>query len=205
MPGATTPPPQDRRGFFRALRDWAAEETRALAEPFVDDFAERAEPFLAAVSGPELVRPPGALDEEPFLATCEKCHRCIGACPEHSILPAAARDFPEVAATPVILPRRHACYACDPFHCIEACPTGALAPITHTAMKMGVAHVLTALCLAHSGQACEVCHRLCPHRGKAIEMRRGLPVVHPESCTGCGLCEFACPPHPAAIRIVTTR
>ena len=66
-------------------------------------------------------------------------------------------------------------------------------------------------CLSWQGLRCEVCFRECPENDRAltIEVRpRGLsrhavfvPVIHPDACTGCGLCEKACPTDEAAIRV----
>jgi len=39
---------------------------------------------------------------------------------------------------------------------------------------------------------CGVCADECRPMG-AIEMRRDRAIVHPEKCTGCGLCVTACP------------
>ena len=75
----------------------------------------------------------------------------------------------------------------------------------------GVAVVDPNSCLSWQGLRCEVCFRECPENGRAltIEVRpRGLsrhavfvPVIHPDACTGCGLCEKACPTDEAAIRV----
>lgn len=47
-------------------------------------------------------------------------------------------------------------------------------------------------CLAWVGLDCQLCYVRCPLREKAIVMREGRPVIVPESCDGCGLCEEAC-------------
>lgn len=204
VPGHT-PPPSNRRGFFRALREWVTEEGSALAEPFLDEVIERTEPLLTMIAGPPILRPPGAVAETLFRATCTRCGQCVAACPERAIVP-AGDDFPaEIAGTPVIIARRRACAWCEPFHCQEACPSGALRALPAREMRLGTAHVLAALCFAHQGQRCDACVVACPLRGEAIEIRRGVPRVHPEACTGCGQCEYACPAHPAAIRVDNRR
>lgn len=197
--------PIGRRGFFAELRKWAVEEGKALAEPFVDDLLERVEPVLAQVSGPEIIRPPGAIDEKVFRETCTKCGECIKACPENAILPAPKEMFDGIEGTPVIIARRRACVACEPFHCALACPSGALLKTAAPPMKIGTAHILKAMCFAHQGQTCDTCHAVCPDKGRAIVMRKRLPEINPAACTGCGLCEYACPAHPAAIRVETRR
>lgn len=197
--------PIGRRGFFRALREWAVEEGKALAEPFIEDFIESVEPVVSQIAGPEVVRPPGAIDERAFRETCTGCGDCVRACPENAILPAPQGLFPDFAGTPVIIPRRRACVMCDPIHCAVACPSGALVDVAREAMRIGTARVMPALCFAHQGQDCDTCHAVCPERGKAIVIRRRMPEVNPAACTGCGLCEYACPAHPAAIRVQTRR
>lgn len=200
------PPDSDRRGFFRALREWAAEETKAAAQPLIEDWLERVEPALVTLAGPQIVRPPGAIEERRFRETCTQCGDCIRACPEGSIMPAQSAELEEIAGTPIIIPRRRACYHCKPLHCAEACPSGALIPLpSGHRMKIGEVRIINALCHAHQGRPCDTCHVICPERGKAIVMERGLPRVIPEACTGCGLCEYICPAHPAAIRVFSPR
>jgi len=198
--------PTNRRGFFRALRDWAAEETQEAARPLLEDVYERYEPLLAQIQGPQLIRPPGALPESEFMRLCERCGKCIQACPDNAIVPADERAFPGKGGTPVINPRRRACHSCDGHRCAEACPTGALVPLpAGEPMNLGKASLYTSLCFAHQGETCDTCHAVCPERGKAIRMIRGMPQVFAESCTGCGMCEYACPAHPAAIRVLSRR
>ncbi|MFR6359120.1 MAG: 4Fe-4S dicluster domain-containing protein [Sutterella wadsworthensis] len=102
---------------------------------------------------------------------------------------------------------------CKDIPCVKACPTGALSPALTgiSDARMGIAVVDPASCLSHQGLRCEVCYRACPEEEKAltIEMHpRGIsrhamfiPVVHPEHCTGCGLCTKSCPTGTPAIRI----
>jgi ferredoxin-type protein NapH len=194
-----------RRGFFREVGRWAREEAMAFAEPLVDEFLERTEPAMAAMAGPQVLRPPGAIEEQLYRQTCLSCGKCIEACPQDSIVFAGDEVFPDVAGQPVIIPRTRPCYHCDVFHCQEACPSGALQPLAWREMNLGTAKVLTSLCIAHHGQTCEICHSVCPLKDEAIELRGGLPVVIPAVCTGCGLCEHACPTHPAAIRVFSDR
>ena len=118
-------------------------------------------------------RPPGAVDGKDFLALCSRCGQCVTSCPYETLRLAG------------------------PF---DPAPGG-----------MGIAVVDPASCLSHQGLRCEVCYRACPEEEKAltIEMHpRGIsrhamfiPVVHPEHCTGCGLCTKSCPTGTPAIRI----
>ncbi len=90
--------------------------------------------FGAALSGylplvyakKQRLRPPGALDEKDFLASCIKCGQCVQVCPVAAIKLADLVDGFGVGA-PYIDARAKACdFSCDAVQCILACPTGAL-------------------------------------------------------------------------------
>jgi ferredoxin-type protein NapG len=73
-----------------------------------------------------LLRPPGALDEDIFLASCIKCGQCLQVCPPQVIkLAGIGQGFG--IGTPYIIPREGACILCSGLPCVLACPTGALA------------------------------------------------------------------------------
>ncbi|HMV54478.1 MAG TPA: 4Fe-4S dicluster domain-containing protein [Rhodocyclaceae bacterium] len=72
------------------------------------------------------LRPPGALDEKDFLASCIKCGQCVQVCPVQAIKLADLIDGIGVG-TPHIDARAQACdFSCDAVQCILACPTGSL-------------------------------------------------------------------------------
>jgi ferredoxin-type protein NapG len=159
-------------------------------------------------------RPPGARAEPDFRARCIKCGQCVEACPYETLsLATAGEDAP--IGTPRFEPRRTPCYMCPDVPCIASCPTDAL--VAGTAIedaRMGLA-VLgdQENCLAFQGLRCEVCYRACPLMKKAISLefrpqeRTGkhayfIPAVHSAACTGCGMCEHACPLEEAAIRVL---
>ncbi len=72
------------------------------------------------------LRPPGALDEKDFLASCIKCGQCVQVCPVQAIKLADLVDGFGVG-TPYIDARAQACdFSCDAVQCILACPTGSL-------------------------------------------------------------------------------
>ncbi len=71
------------------------------------------------------LRPPGALSEDDFLATCIKCGQCIQVCPYHSLFFLDAYEGLAVG-TPHIDARSRGCYLCDLLPCVLACPSGAL-------------------------------------------------------------------------------
>jgi ferredoxin-type protein NapG len=73
-----------------------------------------------------LLRPPGALDEDVFLASCIKCGQCLQVCPPQVIkLAGISQGFG--IGTPYIIPRQGGCILCSGLPCVLACPTGALA------------------------------------------------------------------------------
>jgi MauM/NapG family ferredoxin protein len=167
------------------------------------------------------LRPPGALPEKDFLAACIRCGRCADACPNRCIsafTEESGSDFSMAPSrgqkgTPVIFPRRQACMLCngvpgDTLQCTDACPTGALQPVAKALetirkeVKMGTAVVDTHLCYSFNGASCGVCVRACPLEGAAL--KAGMwekPLVDPDVCIGCGLCERACVRFPHAIRV----
>jgi len=47
-------------------------------------------------------------------------------------------------------------------------------------------------CLAYDGGMCFTCSEQCPEPG-AITTKNGIPTVHADLCTGCGVCHDLCP------------
>ena len=162
------------------------------------------------------LRPPGALVERDFAAACIKCGQCVQACPYDTLHLARAEDGAPIG-TPYFVPREVPCYMCTDFPCIPACPTGALdrdfKDITRA--RMGLAVIDTESCLSWQGLRCEVCYRVCPVKGDAITVQNHprqtskhamfVPIVHSQACTGCGMCEEACPTEEAAIRVLNPK
>lgn len=100
------------------------------------------------------LRPPGALAESEFLASCIKCGQCVQVCPVNAIFLADGDDGVGVG-TPVIAPRDQACdFSCDGLQCVLACPTGALTHhinYPHEARMAQAKVVRPELCLAAHG------------------------------------------------------
>jgi ferredoxin-type protein NapG len=159
------------------------------------------------------LRPPGALPEPDFAGACIKCGQCVQACPYDTLSLAASGDQVPIG-TPSFRPRDVPCYMCEDIPCAAACPTGALGSKLDRIedARMGVAAIDQESCLSWQGLRCEICYRECPVRNEAITIEnhpRGIsghaifvPLVHASACTGCGICEKACPTELAAIRVV---
>jgi MauM/NapG family ferredoxin protein len=192
---------QGRGDFFKSLG--------TLMAGFL---AEKIEDAVTSM-GPELLRPPGALDELAFLTACTRCDKCLPACPQNAILKASPGAGLSLG-TPYIHPRTMPCFLCPELPCIPACPEGALVWPGREgprAVKMGTARIKTELCLTYPAEDreatdCRICVDRCPFPGEAIAMSgtedggRVHPQVDNDRCTGCGLCVFACPvPEPAIV------
>ncbi|MBF0279695.1 MAG: 4Fe-4S dicluster domain-containing protein [SAR324 cluster bacterium] len=72
-----------------------------------------------------LLRPPGALEENAFLASCIKCGQCLQVCPPQ-VVKLGKIDQGFGIGTPYIVPLEGACILCRGLPCVLACPTGAL-------------------------------------------------------------------------------
>jgi polyferredoxin/Pyruvate/2-oxoacid:ferredoxin oxidoreductase delta subunit len=155
-----------------------------------------------------VIRPPGALPEREFLATCTRCGACVGACLtgglQHSLLEAGIEGI----WTPILIGRAGGCeYECN--LCGKVCNTQAIRymPLEEKKeIKVGTAVVDRDLCIAWKEERlCYICDEICPagavdfisEGGATIEK----PKVLPDKCTGCGLCEWKCPVSPPAIYV----
>ncbi len=176
-----------------------------------------------------ILRPPGALKEPDFLATCIKCGMCVEACANRNTKPKNAKPTLILAktgsnrpiGTPYFIARDEPCYMCPEIPCVPVCPTGALDENLVTTKNkldinkanMGLAVIDKQSCIAFWGIQCDACYRACPLLEKAITIvyeknqRTGKhsymkPVVHADHCTGCGLCELACVTEKPAIFVL---
>jgi len=167
-----------------------------------------------------MIRPPGAVAEEEFMARCVKCSECVRVCPTNVLQPAGFSWGWEALWTPA-LNNRIGTSGCQPncIACGHACPTGAIRPLTLDEklgragfeaagpIRIGLAYVDRGRCLPWAMERpCIVCEETCPvspkaihlddaeqttREGKAVRLQR--PVVDPARCTGCGVCEHECP------------
>lgn len=147
------------------------------------------------------LRPPGALVEDKFLASCIKCGQCVQVCPVEAIEIADINDGFGMG-TPYIDARAQACdFSCDGLQCVLACPTGALShelDYSHET-EMGVAELKRpGLCLAVQGKGFKGVARGENFQGKLRynEVDRWTPIpVHdyPYDLEICDLCVRQCP------------
>lgn len=141
-----------------------------------------------------ILLPPGAArgpegDAAPFTARCIRCGRCISACHARVIVPAALSDGLIRMRTPKLDFRKGWCDLCG--DCARVCPTGAILPFEKAETKVGLA-VVTESCIALRTGACRICHVECPEDAITLTPENA-PMVNPDLCNGCGLCEMRCP------------
>jgi ferredoxin len=169
---------------------------------------------------PALIRPPGSLEEEEFLARCIRCGDCMKVCPTAAIQPASLEAGLEGSWTPVLNMSLGYCdYECN--LCSQVCPTHAIRQIDvaeKQKIKIGLAYIDRNRCLPWAyARTCLVCEEHCPTPKKAIwfeevEVRNlagekltvKQPHVDPDLCIGCGICVAKCPVRaPAAVHVTS--
>lgn len=195
----------ERRKLFRQVFRYAGV---AIVGSVIGHALLRSRPAISA----EIIRPPGALPEKQFDATCIRCGLCVEDCP-YDILKLASWNDAAPTGTPFFVARQDPCRMCADIPCARACPTGALDPLLTDIRKadMGVAVLVGhETCLNYKGMTCSICWRVCPIRDEAIYIKpvqtaTGLlqiPTVNSDKCTGCGTCEKHCVLAETAIRVL---
>lgn len=140
---------------------------------------------------PQLIRPPGALDEPAFLSRCIKCGQCMKICPTNVIQPAINEAGIEGFWSPV-LDFRIGTSGCQ-LNCIACghiCPTSAIRPLSLDEktgknkfasagpLKIGTAFVDQGRCLPWAmDKPCIVCQENCPVSPKAISTRESFSLI----------------------------
>ena len=196
-----------------------------LAAPFLKIHGKNSDKSFS----PELIRPPGSVEENEFLKKCIKCDQCINVCPTNVLQPATLSEGGlESLWTPVMkFEIGHCQYKCT--LCSEVCPTGAIRKITveeklgtgdyveEGPIRLGMAFFDRGRCLPHAMEVpCVVCEEVCPVSPKAIQTKDeeimdvfgnvvvlAKPFIVPDLCIGCGICETECPVRDSAAVYVT--
>ena len=178
-------------------------------------------------SQPNVIRPPGSLDEKAFLCRCIKCGECMRVCPTNVIQPSLVEGGLEGLWAPILINKIGYCE----FNCVlcsQVCPTGAIVPLTveqktgkspyNSPIKLGTAFYDRGRCLPWAMDTeCIVCEEMCPVSPKAIwfqeekiirrdgtEAFLKRPRVDTSRCVGCGICENKCPVHDSPAVKVTS-
>jgi len=201
-----------RRDWLRKAAGLAACTTGAAAGATL---LRRSAVDVGGPMHPALLRPPGADQDQDFLAACIRCGQCVEACPT-DVLKLAGPDAGLSAGTPYLIARETPCNLCegqDDLLCIAICPSEALhwnvgSEEQNLAEKlydirMGIAVIDNVRCLAWNDQICRSCWHACPFPDHAIILdEMGRAVVVEENCIGCGLCDYACLTEISSIKMV---
>ncbi len=184
-----------RRDFFKEALN---QIIKPVAE-FIDDRIGDNLPIDEPTG--DILRPPGALPETDFLNKCLRCGNCVKNCPADAILPLQSRDT-NLLNTPYIDPNNQPCVICDSLACMNVCPSGALQFVFAEDIRMGIAIFNAETCLRANSVDCTYCVDSCPIGKEAIKLSTdGLIEVLDTGCTGCGVCQYACPTLPKSIVI----
>ena len=135
----------------------------------------------------ELIRPPGSVGEDEFLARCIRCDRSV--CHLNVISVAGFSDGLIHVRTPFLDFHLGHCDFCQ--DCARVCPTHAIEMFDPKTVKVGVAE-LTERCIALRTGACRLCYDECEYKAITLDARN-RPVIHADKCNGCGLCVKVCP------------
>ncbi len=151
-----------------------------------------------------VIRPPGAEDEESFKVKCVRCGNCMKICVTNGLQPVLLESGFDGIWTPKLDPNTGYCeYEC--VLCTKVCPTGAIRKLTEKEKiytKIGIAKIQKDVCVPwKDGLECLVCEEHCPVASKAIKLQKitvngnevQAPYIQEELCVGCSVCENKCP------------
>ena len=145
----------------------------------------------------------GSISAQNMARHCTACQLCVAACPNDVLRPSTSLS---TLMQPTMSYERGYCRP-ECTRCSEACPTGAIKPITveeKSSIQIGHAVWIKKNCIPITdGKACGNCARHCPTA--AITMISSnpdnpsapmIPAINTERCIGCGACENLCPARP---------
>ena len=182
-------------------RDFFKEALNQIIKPVAEFIDDRIGEHLPFDEPSGILRPPGALSEPEFLEKCLRCGNCVKNCPADAIQPLHSRDT-NLANTPYIDPDKQPCVICDSLACMYVCPSGALQTVFAEDIRMGIAVFDAETCLRTKSIDCSYCVDSCPIGKDAIRLSSdSLIEVLDTGCTGCGVCQYACPTSPKSIVI----
>ena len=131
------------------------------------------------------------LDTNRKTICCNRCQKCVQACPYGIVQPVPLSAAFMATGTPELTFKTGYCDFC--MKCVDVCPTGALREGTPSYDDIGVAKVVSDACVAWDWAGCTVCVDECPVEGAITLDEHGRPIVDEDLCDGCGKCELKCP------------
>lgn len=186
--GEVTSPDVGRRGVLLALLGGVA------AAPLI-----RLSGRGASNWDPSIIRPPGSLDEERFLARCIRCGQCMRVCPTNVIQPAGLQHAGLEGLWTPVMNNRIGSSGCQ-LNCVtcgNVCPTAAIRPLSldekhgtgpftsQGPIRIGTAFVDQGRCLPWAmNTPCIVCQENCPVSPKAIIAREAFSTIHEAAVAG---------------------
>lgn len=154
--------------------------------------------------------PPGSVSTARFSRLCLSCGLCARSCPSGVLRQGVALWKSPAVLEPYMDYSRGFCQF-DCIACGEACPTGAILPLTverKTIVAVAKSKLDLSLCIVvEKGTRCGACAEHCPTG--ALTMERvpqavfPAPVLDTTLCIGCGACETVCPAEPQKALVVS--
>ena len=152
------------------------------------------------------LRPPGAVDEEAFIAGCIRCGICVDVCRNHQtnvLKTMTLADGFYSAGLPRFAASESYCERC--LECNIVCPTNVLKPVSSEKLGIGTSTVDLEKCLLAFGRYCDRCFHICeldaivPLEKFELENAKGFknmkvsyPSINEDICDGCSACAHLC-------------